>query len=44
MCVLRIREAIDFLLFREEGSYVLDMDAGVEAKLADGCNCTICTC
>jgi len=32
---LRIREAID-LLPLEEGSYVPDMDAGVEAELVDG--------
>jgi len=35
---------IDPVLLREEGSYVPDMDASVEAELADGHNCTICTC
>ena len=35
MYALRIREAID-LLPLEEGSYVPDMDAGVEAELVDG--------
>jgi len=46
MCVyaLRIKEVIDPLLLREEGSYVLDMNAGVEVKLAHGYNCMICTC
>ena len=29
---------------REKGPYVSDMDAGVEAKLADDCNYMIYTC
>jgi len=37
---LRIREAIDPLPLGEEGFYVPDKDASVEAKLADGCTCS----
>ena len=46
MCVyaLRIREAIDPPLLREEISYMPDMDADVKTKLADGCNYMIYTC
>ena len=42
MHALRIRETIDpllLLLLREEGSYVSDMDAGVEIELMNSCNC-----
>jgi len=35
---------MDHLLLGEKRSYVPDMDIWVEAKLTDGCNCTICTC
>ena len=38
MYALRVREAINLLLLGEEGSYVPDMDASMEAKLADGFN------
>ena len=41
--VLRIRKVINLLLLKEEGSYMPDMDAGVEAELADSCNYMICT-
>ena len=40
ICALKIREAIDPPFLEEEGSYVSDMDASVEAELTDGCNCT----
>jgi len=43
VCALRIRKAIDPILLGER-LYVHDMDAGVELELADGYNCTICTC
>jgi len=45
MCVyaLRIRKVIDLPLLEEEGSYVPDMDAGIEVELVDDYNCTICT-
>ena len=35
---LRIRKVIDSFLLGEEGSYMPDTDAGVEAELADDCN------
>ena len=38
---LKIKEAIDPLLSGEEGSYVPDMDAGMETDLTDDYNCTI---
>ena len=34
----------DPLLLRKERSYISDRNAGVEAEMADGCNCTIFTC
>ena len=40
---LKIKEVIDPLLSGEEGSYVPDMDAGMETELEEGCNCIICT-
>jgi len=40
MCALRIRDAIFFSLEKKDTIY---LDAGVEVKLMDRCNCTICT-
>jgi len=41
---LRIKKAIDPILIGEEVSYIPNRGVGVEAKLADDYNCTICTC
>jgi len=40
---LRIKD-VTSLLLGEEGEYIPDMNAGVEAELEDCCNCTICMC
>jgi len=43
VCFLRVRKVIPSLL-GEGGSYIPDVDAGVEAKLVDCGNVTICMC